>query len=174
LGELCPVIRAALFFLDPFAGSVVDAVVGVVVAGFVVVTAGDAAGAAAGAAVVAALGAAPVFGAFSASTGATAKDTNMTAAAAVATPDSFLIGNSNLARPAMQVKVIPLHQASDPICGLTAVPEDVATPWHAINVSSCWTENRTRAGFRRSASRSRPWVHLRTGLWPRNPTYWQS
>ena len=113
--EWCPVIFAAFFFLDSFAGSVVAAVAGVVAAGVVVVSAGDAAGAGvdvvaagvvvvtegddaegAGAGVVAVLGGALGGGGVSASTEVTGKDTNMTAAAAAAIHDSFFIRNSML------------------------------------------------------------------------------
>jgi hypothetical protein len=102
VAELCLVIFAAFFFLDPLAGSV--AVAGVVAEGVVVDTAGDVAGAGVG--VVAMLGAALVFGLSSARTGAAGKHTNMTAAAAAAIQDSVFIRNSNVSDPNV-VKVMP-------------------------------------------------------------------
>jgi hypothetical protein len=108
--EWCPVIFAAFFFLDSFAGSVVAAVAGVVAAGVVVVTGeaagagavvaagvvvvveGDAAGAGTGVAAV--LGAAFVFGASSASTRAAGEHTNKIAAAATAIKENVFMPNS--------------------------------------------------------------------------------
>jgi hypothetical protein len=78
------VILAALFVLDPLAGSV--AVIGVAAAGAVV----DAAGDAGGEGLVAVPGAGLVFAASSASTGVAGKQTKTTAAAA-ATRDSAFI-----------------------------------------------------------------------------------